>query len=202
MTNVPEFYSTFNKIFPEIFLKEVDRMISTANRRFGVYERNNTKLNKKLNVTFEDCAKESAMKTLTIMGLEHYPGYCDNVSDISREWDSGILQLDAKTCIEYDPDFKVDADGNFKVHCGVAQTSLIGKSKTNKKVTGLQLSIIEGKPVYTMLVFLKWTYENGYKLVSSGIGYIPHIQDNVIVGGGKSSHEMRLRLKKGFWNLF
>jgi hypothetical protein len=194
MSELPEFLSTFFRVYLPLLAANTSNMLAIANRRIPGYQKTRA-LNSQLNVPFEHVVRHVTNEALTEMGEKYQPAYCDVMSDISVELEHCIIQVDAKLCINTDGDFKYKKkyDG-FQVRVGMAQTSLTGKSK-GEEIKGLQKEIIEGKPVYTLVAFLRWEYDLKYKAVSCGLALLPHNQDEVISKGGKSPHENRFILK-------
>jgi hypothetical protein len=142
---------------------------------------------------FEQHVNFIAYDVLRRMGVDGYPAVCEYMSDTSIETDSCIIQLDAKACMNTESsEFLVKKDV-LQIHCGIAQTSLSSICK-KQAVKGLQVTEIDGKPVYTLLSFLRWGYKEKYFAESIGIAMIPHDQTMVKERAGKSSHELRLLL--------
>lgn len=140
---------------------------------------------------FEQHVNYVAYDVLRRMGVTGYPAVCEQMSDTAIETDSCIIQLDAKACLNTESsEFRVKKDV-LQIHCGIAQTSLSSICK-KEVVKGLQVAEIDGKPVYTLLSFLRWGYKDGYFAESVGIVMIPHDQTMVKERAGKSSHELRL----------
>ncbi len=140
---------------------------------------------------FEQYVNYVAYDVLCKMGINCWPAVCEYMSDTAIETEFCIVQLDAKACMNTElTEFRV-RNGVLQVHCGVAQTSLSSVCK-NQPVKGLQISEINGKPVYTLLSFLRWGYTDKYFAESIGIVMIPHDQSMVKERAGKSSHELRL----------
>lgn len=140
---------------------------------------------------FEQHVNFIAYDVLRRMGIIGYPAVCENMSDTAIETDSCIIQLDAKACLNTEStEFRVKKDV-LQIHCGIAQTSLSSICK-KEAVKGLQTTEVDGKPVYTLLSFLRWGYKDGYFAESVGIVMIPHDQSMVKERAGKSAHELRL----------
>ena len=171
------------------------RAIPVINRRCDPYLKGVNTQDKGINKNFENLVGDAARSVLTKLGYDYTSCIAETLSDVSLETDEFILQVDAKGELETDRDFKVYKQG-LKIHCGEAQTS-VTVSNTTKKGTktwkGIQKPEIEGKPVYTMIAFLRWGYtaETKYHLESCGVVTIPHDSAFVKGAGGKSNKEMR-----------
>jgi hypothetical protein len=177
--------------------------LPVVNRRCAPYTKGKNTQDKGINKNFENLVGDAVRMTLTSMGIAHTSAILDVLSDVSIETENFILQVDAKGCHIDDGDFLVKPrDRCLHGHCGIAQTSLVSTTpfttrKTGEKVEqrGLQKSMIDGKPVYTFVAFMRWGYSTQYIVESCGVVYLPHVADDVDFRVGKSPDEMRWVIK-------
>lgn len=146
-----------------------------------------------LATNYENLVDYVAKNTLNEMKISWYPAVCQYLSDTSIETDKFILQLDAKVCESKDGDFRVSTKG-LKIHCGQSQTSLSSIAK-NVVIQGRQSSIIDEKPVYTYLSFMRWKYDQKYSAISIGLVDIPHDEAERSIAAGKQASELRMYIK-------
>jgi hypothetical protein len=204
------FFDEFSSRFMNTMQTHITRFIVNTNKRCSKYEKSSNTQAKAININFQSLVGLVTTRTLLDMNIECYTGVCENISDHSFEWDSGILQIDAKGTQQKDGDFKLNRHG-FKIRCGVAQTTLVSSSPfTNRKTgikhiqKGLQLPEIDSKPVYTMVSFMRWGYgnSNGYYIDSYGITNVPHDYDHIDFVVGKAEDEMRIVFKNpALWKI-
>ena len=179
------------------------RAIPVINRRCDPYQKGVNTQDKGINKNFENLVGDAARSVLTKMGQEYTSCIAETLSDVSLETDDFILQVDAKGCHVKDGDFLVKPrDKCLHGHCGIAQTSLVSTApfterKTGEKTEqkGLQKPEIEGKPVYTFVVFMRWGYTTQYVVESCGVVYLPHTAEDFEFRVGKSHDEMRWVVK-------
>lgn len=202
-------------LFCPLFLEKLVHAISSnlipnANKRFRKYVRSEKTQDQPINCNFQSLVHEAATSTLREMGLEYWVAITDHRSDTHLETDDFILQLDAKGCLVDDSDFEeykprgknpMEING-LKIHLGLAQhtrtfTQQLNNTRTalvdlTTPVVGKQLREIEGKPVYTLVSFLKWgfTEARGYFADSTGLAEFPH-EGHVHAVAGKTTHEPR-----------
>jgi len=193
---------TFEQQLMVDLLKKICILIPTSlpviNRRCPAYEKGKNTQAKPINENFENLVGDAVRNMMTDRGYSYGPAYLEHRSDVSLETDDFILQVDAKgvLVLDSDNDFKVCKEG-LKVRCGEAQTSITIANTDKKGVTktwqGLQMPVIEGKPVYTLLAFMRWGYstETKYYIESCGVAIIPHDSSAVKPAGGKNSKELR-----------
>jgi len=182
--------NTFMNLFMKNLVSSIPMFMERVTKRCRSYSKGLKTQNQPTATNFEQHVDYIAKDTLQKMGISWYPAICEYLSDTAIEIDTCIIQLDAKACEYTDGDFRLTSKG-LKIHCGEAQTSLSGMYKTTP-ITGLQKKEIDGKPVYTLLSFLRWGYTDKYFADSVGILLIPHDQSMVEIRGAKSSHELRL----------
>lgn len=166
---------------------------------------------------FENAGRRALERCLNELGISseyQEDAYLEVQSDTSIETPWCIIQLDQKVCQLYDPDYTKQMIGTREglvVHLGVAQTSLQStefyERKKNKTIPypriendtaevpgfyGRQKEIIDGKPVITLITFLKWDYKDKWIATSIGLAVIPHSTEDVIFLSRKSVDETRL----------
>ena len=185
--------SVFTKLFMEVMKTTTSPFMARITQRCRPYVKGVRTQDTPTAKNFEQHVNFVAYDVLRQMGVHGFPAVCEHMSDTAIETDTCIIQLDAKACEYTDGDFRSYKNG-FKIHCGEAQTSLTGKYE-DTPIKGLQSQIIDGKPVYTLLSFMRWGYSDKYFAESVGIVLIPHDQDKVKVGGGKSKKECRFYIK-------
>lgn len=187
-------------------------LIPNANKRFRKYVKSEKTQDQPINSNFEALVNEAAGSTLREMGIEYWVGVTDHKSDTHLETDDFILQLDAKGCLVDDRDFKIyDWCGKnqlgfsgLQVHLGLAQhtrvfSQLLDRDRTKlvdlkDPIQGKQLREIDGKPVHTMVSFLKWGYnesKGGYFADTVGLAEFPHEDDVYAVAGKQKGKELR-----------
>lgn len=184
--------SAFTKLFMEVMKTNTPQFMTRITQRCRPYIKGVRTQDTPTAKNFEQHVNFVAYDVLKQMGIHGFPAVCEHMSDTAIETDTCIIQLDAKACEYTDGDFRLTSKG-LKIHCGEAQTSLSGMYKTTP-ITGLQKREIDGKPVYTLLSFLRWGYTDKYFAESVGILLIPHDQSMVAIRGAKSSHELRLMI--------
>lgn len=180
-------------VFRKLFMKNLTSSIPVFMDRVTKRCRAPAPKDKTLATNYEQLIDYVAKSSLTEMGISWYPAVCQYLSDTAVETDTFILQLDAKVCEYTDGDFVVSKKG-LKIHCGEAQTSLSSIAK-KVEVKGLQSPVIDGKPVYTYLTFLRWGYKEKYFATSVGLVNIPHDESQRSVLGGKQTSELRMHIK-------
>ena len=171
-----------------------------------MYKKSEKPQAKPINVNFQSTVQLVACQTLAIMNIVCYTGVCTNTSDTSLEWDTGILQIDAKGTGITDREFKEQTPNKIVVRCGTAQTSLTSTVPYSGTYIqrGLQLPEIDSKPVYTMISGMRWGFSETKKfhVESYGIVNIPHTYEYVDFEAGKSPDEMRIVLKNpALWKI-
>ena len=199
----------FSYLFIENIEKRIGRLVANINKRCRKYEKNINTKSHPINTIYQNAVFVASIDTLNQMKLTWEPTACENMSDCGFEWDSGILQLDAKVCLNTERrEFEFREDGNIKIHCGIAQTSLESSFNNRKGVQqvikGLQLPEIDSKPVYTMVSFMRWGYSEleGYYVDSYGLCLVPHTNEFVEFPAAKSEREMRIVLKNpALWKI-
>ena len=177
--------------------------IPVINRRCEPYTKGVKTQDKGINKNFENLVGDACRNVLTALKKPYASCISDTLSDVSLETDDFILQVDAKGCHIDDGDFLVKPrDKCLHGHCGVAQTSLVSTTpftnrKTGEKVEqkGLQKPFLDGKPVHTFVMFMRWGYTTKYIIESCGVVYLPHTADHVDFRVGKSADEMRWVIK-------
>ena len=181
----------FLNLFHEALVRTTPALMTKITKRCRPYEKNKLTQDTPTAKNFEQHVNYLAYEVLKHMSIEGYPAVCECMSDTAIETDSCIIQLDAKACMNTEgTEFRVKKDG-LQIHCGIAQTSLSSVCK-KQTVKGIQSTTIDGKPVYTLLSFLRWGYNDGYFAESVGTVQIPHDQSMVKDRAGKSSHELRM----------
>jgi len=172
------------------------------NQRCAPYQKGVKTQDKGINKNFENLVYHTAQQTLTQLGHTFKPYIGDVLSDVALETPEAIYQIDAKGCHVDDGDFKIKKDKYFHGHCGIAQTSLTSNvcfttrnsgEKTEQK--GLQVPEIDGKPVYTYIVYMTWGFDNQYYIDTCGVIHLPHTTEHIDFRVGKSKDEMRWLLK-------
>jgi hypothetical protein len=190
----------FMKLFMTNMHSSIPNLMKKITERCRPYEKGKLTQDTPTAKNFEQYVNFVAYETLKVMGGAGYPAICEYLSDTAIETDSCIIQLDAKACMNTEStEFRVKK-GALQIHCGIAQTSLSSVCK-KQIVKGLQTPGINGKPVYTLLTFLRWGYKDlSYFAESVGIAMIPHDQTMVKERAGKSTHELRmLILNPALW---
>ena len=204
--------TTFRSIFLAKMINSINNnLIPNGNRRFRKYIKSEKTQDQPINSCFQSLVHDAAILTLQEMKIDYWTAITEHRSDTHLETDKFILQLDAKGCLVDDNDFEeykpkskdaMDVSG-LKIHLGLAQhtrtfTELLNNKRTKLEpletpVTGKQLREIDGKPVYTLLSFLKWGYteERGYFACSVGIAEFPHENDVYAVAGKQKGKELR-----------
>lgn len=166
--------------------------LPTMNRRFGAYVKGEKTQDKGINKNFENLVGDAVRQVLTTLGIAFTSAILDVQSDVSIETNDFILQVDAKGCHVGDSEFIVKKTGHFHGHCGIAQTSLVSTALFKEtEQCGLQKHEIDGKPVYTFVVFMRWGYNTEYYVESCGVVHLPHSAENFGFNVGKSADEMR-----------
>jgi len=194
------FFREFAENLSIKLIENIPVMIADLNRRCAPYVKGSNTQSKPINIAIEHYVRHYAPEVLRDMGIDSRPCTANNVSDCSLEWDKGILQLDAKGCHQKEQEF-CENENRFKMHCGVAQTSLKSdKLYKGKEQVGVQKSEIDGKPVHTFISGIRWGFNGAYYIESVSVANIPHDYENVSFNVGKSTHEMRIILKnQDFW---
>lgn len=183
--------STFTEMFMQSMRASTPEFMTRITQRCRPYVKGERTQDTPTAKNFEQHVNFIAYEVLRKMGIRGFPAVCEHMSDTAIETDTCIIQLDAKACLNSEStEFRVKKDA-LQIHCGIAQTSLTSISK-KQPIKGLQSPIIGGKPVYTLLSFLRWGYREGYFAESVGIVIIPHDQSMVKERAGKSSTELRL----------
>ena len=188
-----------------------NNLIPNANKRFRKYVKSEKTQDQPINSNFQTLVNETAISVLHEMKIDFWTAITEHRSDTHLETDSFILQLDAKGCLMDDNDFEeykpkgknpMDING-LKIHLGIAQhtrtfTDLLNNTRTNLEplpspVVGKQLREIDGKPVYTLVSFMKWGYtdSHGYFVNSVGIAEFPHENDVYAIAGKQKGKELR-----------
>lgn len=181
----------FMSLYMDRMVNSVPRLMTQITRRCHPYVKGERTQDTPAAKHFENHMNFVAYDVMKELGIEGYPAVCESISDTSIETDSCILQLDAKVCRHTESsEFRVK-NGELQIQCGVAQTSLSSVSK-GQAIQGLQKTDIDGKPVYTLLGFLRWGYTDRYFAESLGIVLLPHDQTRVKQKAGKCSHQLRL----------
>jgi hypothetical protein len=206
------FTKEFTAKFMSLLIPGVQNMLKTIGRRCRPYNKEGKSQDQPPNKNFENLVEDCQRKTLALMDIAFYPAFCEHLSDISHETEFMIIQNDAKGCSimpskagTLDTDFTILSNG-LKIHCGEAQTSLKhkhtayqggSKQRAEKIIEGLQSTSIDGKPVLTLISFLRWGWniDRGYYPSSCGIVFLPHTDENLEPYGGKSKKEMRWIIK-------
>ena len=205
------FTKEFASKFISLLIPGVQNMLKTVSRRCRPYNKEGKPQDQPPSKNFEQLVEECQRKTLNSMDIPFYPAFCEHLSDISHETEFMIIQNDAKVCsimpgkTGIDTDFTILSNG-LKIHCGEAQTSLQhkhiayqggSKERPEKVIKGLQSTSIDGKPVLTLISFLRWGWDiqRGYYPSSCGILLLPHTYDGLEPYGGKSKKEMRWIIK-------
>jgi hypothetical protein len=171
-------------------LKEnIPTFVENINRRCPPYQKGVKIQNKPMNTNFEKLVSILAYETFKDMGIPVKNAISEHLSDTALEWHDGILQLDAKGCLVTDLDFTLKRNG-FNLHCGEAQTCL-STQNGEKIVQGLQKNSIDGKPVHTLLTFMKWGYNEQYYVHSFGWADTSPPPGCKKDRGGKTTKEMR-----------
>lgn len=173
------------------------------NRRCAPYVKGEKTQDKGINKNFENLVGDAVRKVLSDQGISYTSAISDVMSDVSIETDDFILQVDAKGCNVADHDFLIKPKTkHFHGHCGIAQTSLVSTAHfTNRKTgekteqRGLQKCEIDGKPVYTFVVYMRWGYSTEYYIESCGVVQLPHTPEDFGFNVGKSTDEMRWFVK-------
>ena len=149
-----------------------------------------------LSHSFEKACGDLIRIALHQLNLSYYSKPLPFQSDICLECEGHdippfILQIDAKACKYHDGDFEQDHD-QLKIHIGESQTMNCGIQKGNV-IQGLQSETIDGKPVITLAMFMKWDWiqdTNSYKIYSCGIVNTSPVLYKT--AAGKSKNEMRM----------
>jgi hypothetical protein len=193
--------SKFTELFMQLITATTPQFMTRITQRCRPYVKGERTQDTPTAKNFEQHVNFIAYEVLRKMGVQGFPAVCEHMSDTAIETDSCIIQLDAKACLNTEStEFRVKKD-SLQIHCGIAQTSLTSVSK-KQPIKGLQSQTIAGKPVYTLLSFLRWGYGEGYFAESVGIVVIPHDQSMVKERAGKSSTELRLLiLKPELWSV-
>jgi hypothetical protein len=204
--------TTFRTIFLEKIINTINKnLIPNANKRFRKYLKGEEIQDKPINSNFQTIVNEVAISVLNEMKIDCWTAITEHRSDTHLETDSFILQLDAKGCLMTDRDFKIYGwygknqlgFSGLQVHLGLAQhtrtfTHILDKDRTklvaqNNPVVGKQLREIDGKPVYTLVSFMRWGYteQRGYFVDSVGISEFPHENDVYGIAGKQKGKELR-----------
>jgi hypothetical protein len=202
----------FRKVFLNKLVHAVtSNLIPNANKRFRRYVRSERTQDQPINANFQSLVHEATTSTLREMDIEYWVSVTDHRSDTHIETDEFILQLDAKGCLDNDRDFefyewnKKNQLGfsGIQIHLGIAQhtrtfTHILNKARSElvpleNPVVGKQLREIDGKPVFTMVSFLKWSFseEEGYFATSVGIAEFPHENHVYAIAGKQKDTELR-----------
>jgi hypothetical protein len=199
----PTFHETFLPLILAVTCSLLTDSLPTINRRCAPYTKGSNTQDKGINKNFENLVGDAVRQVLTSLGIAHTSAILDVISDVSIETDDFILQVDAKGCIVTDRDFSVK-NGHLHGHCGKAQTSLASTKLFKDRKTGeihetrgIQKETIDGKPVYTFVVFMRWGFseEKKYYVESCGSVFLPHVADDFDFKVGKSHDEMRWIVK-------
>jgi len=187
--------SSFMKMFMESMVATTPQLMNRITARCRPYVKRVKTQDTPTAKNFQQHVNFVAYDILRKMNISCYPAVCEYMSDTAIETDSCIIQLDAKACMNTESaEFRVRKN-ILQVHCADTQTSLCGIYES-KPIVGLQKREIRGKPVFTLLSFLRWGYKDGYFAESVGIVMLPHDQSIVGLKVGKSKHEMRLLILK------
>jgi len=189
--------------------------LNNPDRARGYIHRVNTQ-DQPISKNFESAGHTALIKCLSevIDVNDIHDCYLGVKSDTSIETPWCIIQLDEKVCQLYDPDYteKIINDKNgLKLHIGVAQTSLestevydlikkelVPTPRLKGEVSevpgfyGIQKKEIDGKPVITLIAFLKWDYKDKWIATSIGLAEIPHSKENIVFLSRKSIDETRM----------
>lgn len=199
----PTFHETFLPLVLSMTCYLLTSSLPTINRRCAAYTKGANTQDKGINKNFENLVGDAVRQVLTSLGIAHTSAILDVLSDVSIETEDFILQVDAKGCIVTDHDFSVK-NGHLHGHCGKAQTSLVSTKMFKDRKTGeihetrgIQKETIDGKPVYTFVVFMRWGFseEKKYYIESCGSVFLPHVADDFDFKVGKSHDEMRWIVK-------
>ena len=203
--------TAFRTMFLGKIVNAVKNNLIPNAKRFSKYVKGEKPQDKAINGNFQTLVNEVAISVLREMEIECWTAITEHRSDTHLETDSFILQLDAKGCLMDDNDFEeykpkgknpMDING-LKIHLGIAQhtrtfTDLLNNTRTNLEplpspVVGKQLREIDGKPVYTLVSFMKWGYtdSHGYFVNSVGIAEFPHENDVYAIAGKQKGKELR-----------
>lgn len=182
--------SRFMNEFMTLMKQSIQPFMEKVTRRCRPYTKGVKTQNQPTSTNFEQHVDYVTKQTLNKMEISWYPAVCEHLSDTSIETSEFILQVDAKACECTDRDFIASKRG-LKIHCGEAQTSL---TSISKKITihGKQSTVIDGKPVFTLVSFLRWRYADKYIAESVGIVNLPHDDTQRVVSAGKSKSELRM----------
>lgn len=180
----------FMNEFMVLMKPSMQPFMEKVTRRCRPYAKGVKTQNQPTSTNFEQHVDYITKQTLNKMEICWYPAVCEHLSDTSIETAEFILQVDAKACECSDRDF-IRSKKGLKIHCGEAQTSLTSISK-NVTIHGKQSAIIDGKPVFTLISFLRWRYTDKYIADSVGIVNLPHDDTQRVVSAGKSKSELRM----------
>jgi hypothetical protein len=123
--------------------------------------------------------------------MNFIPAICEHHSDHSFENDSLFLHVDAKGCLDNDNDFTESKNG-LNIHIGESQTlNYVSSVFKDKKQIGIQTPLIQEKPVITLVAFIKWSFQDCYKINSFGIADCSPSDSDKINKSGKSEKELR-----------
>lgn len=190
------------EIFMPLIRERISSLLTSSlpvmNCRFPPYVKGLKTQDKGINTNFENLVGDATRQVLTSLGIAFTSAILDVKSDVSIETDDFILQVDAKGCHvgDGDQEFAVKKTGHFHGRCGIAQTSLVSTALFNgTEQRGLQRGEIDGKPVYTFIVFMRWGYDTEYYVESCGVVHLPHSPEDFGFKVGKSGDEMRWVIK-------
>lgn len=184
--------------FMETFMSFIGKnhkcFIDKVNKRSPAYKKGDNCYKKSINKNIENFFYHCSTLTLKELNYNYEPAICEHHSDHSFETENFILHLDAKGCLEEDRDFTENKEG-LQIHIGNSQILNYVSSMTKDKIQkGLQYPFIDGKPVITLVAFLKWSYKNEYKINGYGIVNCSPLDCDKIIIKGKSNHELRFRI--------
>jgi hypothetical protein len=165
--------------------------INKVNKRTSPYKKGNDCYRKSMNKNIENFVYHCSNLTLKELSYEFEPAICEHHSDHSFETEHFILQLDAKGSLEEDSDF-IETKNGLNIHIGNSQTLNHVSSKfKGKEHFGIQSPFIEEKPVITLVAFVKWSYQDEYKINSYGIANCSPLDCDKMIKAGKTIHELR-----------
>lgn len=203
--------TTFRTIFLGKIVNAIKNNLIPNSKRFSKYVKGERPQDKAINGNFQTIVNEVAISVLREMEIECWTAITEHRSDTHLETDSFILQLDAKGCLMTDRDFKIHSwygknqlgFSGLQVHLGPSQhtrtfTHILDKDRTKLEALptpfiAKQLREIDGKPVYTLVSFMRWGYteQSGYFVDSVGISEFPHENDVYAIKGKQKGIELR-----------
>lgn len=187
---------SFNKIiffesYMKIFRQNNSEFVKKINDRCPSYKKNDKNYKKSMNKNIENFINHCIFLTLKDLNINVVPAICEHHSDFSFENESFFLHIDAKGCLENDNDFIENKNG-LNIHVGDSQTlNHVSSFFKDKKQNGLQIPVIEEKPVITLLAFIKWSFKDVYNIISYGIADCSPYEYDKINKCGKSEKELR-----------